>query len=166
MAWNADATRMPYRMHSEYLRALFLDDDLAEGHFKVGDRPITVRDIRVPILAVGTEQDHVAPWRSVFKFHFMTDTDVTFILTNGGHNAGILSEPGHAHRHFRIASHRHDEQYVDPDTWLARNPPREGSWWPAWTAWLQERSAAPVPPPPLGRARRLRRWRTRRAITC
>ncbi|MCC6779827.1 MAG: polyhydroxyalkanoic acid synthase [Hyphomicrobiales bacterium] len=152
MAWNADATRMPFRMHSEYLRALFLDDDLAEGHFKVGDRPITVRDIRVPILAVGTEQDHVAPWRSVFKFHFMTDTEVTFILTNGGHNAGILSEPGHPHRHFRMALHGHDQPYVDPDTWLARHPPQEGSWWSAWSRWLAERSGASVAPPPLGRA--------------
>jgi poly[(R)-3-hydroxyalkanoate] polymerase subunit PhaC len=114
-AWNADTTRMPYRMHSEYLRSLFLDNDLAEGHLKVDDRPITMHDIRVPIFAVGTEQDHVALWRSVFKFHLLTDAEVTFVLTNGGHNAGVLSEPGHAHRHFRIASQRHGEQYVDPD---------------------------------------------------
>jgi polyhydroxyalkanoate synthase len=151
MAWNADSTRMPYRMHSQYLRSLFLDNDLAEGRFEVDGRPITVHDIRAPICAIGTEQDHVAPWRSVFKLHFMTDTEVTFILTNGGHNAGILSEPGHPHRHFRIATQQHDEQYVDPDTWLLRNGPRDGSWWPAWSAWLSERSGAPVTPPPLGR---------------
>jgi polyhydroxyalkanoate synthase len=84
MAWNADATRMAYRMHSEYLRALFLDNDLAEGRFDVGGHPITVRDIRVPIFTVGTEQDHVAPWRSVFKLHFLTDSELTFVLTNGG----------------------------------------------------------------------------------
>jgi polyhydroxyalkanoate synthase len=152
MAWNADTTRMPYRMHSEYLRALFLDNDLAEGRFKAGGRPIAVHDIRVPIFAVGTERDHVAPWRSVFKFHALADAEVTFVLTNGGHNAGILSEPGHAHRHFRIASHRHDEQYVDPERWLATNAPRAGSWWPAWSAWLTERSGALVAPPPLGRS--------------
>jgi polyhydroxyalkanoate synthase len=152
MAWNADATRMPYRMHSEYLRSLFLDNDLAEGRFNVEGRPVTVSDIRVPIFAVGTEKDHVAPWRSVFKFHFLADADTTFVLTNGGHNAGVLSEPGHEHRHFRIAAQRHDEQYVDPDTWLARNPPRAGSWWLAWAAWLAERSGAPVAPPSLGQA--------------
>lgn len=151
MAWNADTTRMPYRMHSEYLRALFLDNDLAEGRFKAGGRPIAVHDIRVPIFAVGTERDHVAPWRSVFKFHALADAEVTFVLTNGGHNAGILSEPGHEHRQFRIASHRHDEQYVDPERWLATNAPRAGSWWPAWSAWLTERSGAQVAPPLLGR---------------
>jgi polyhydroxyalkanoate synthase len=152
MAWNADATRMPYRMHSEYLRSLFLDNDLAEGRFKVGGRPITVHDIRTPIFAVGTEKDHVAPWRSVFKLHFLADADITFVLTNGGHNAGVLSEPGHEHRHFRIAAQGHEEHYVDPDTWLARNPPRAGSWWPAWAAWLAQRSGEPVAPPPVGQA--------------
>ena len=151
LAWNADSTRMPYRMHSEYLRSLFLDNDLAEGRFRVGGLPVTVRDIRVPVFAVGTEWDHVAPWRSVFKLHFLADTEVTFALTNGGHNAGIVSEPGHTNRHFRLARHCHDEQYVDPDSWLAANPPREGSWWPAWSTWLADRSGPPVPTPPLGR---------------
>jgi polyhydroxyalkanoate synthase subunit PhaC len=154
MAWNADTTRMPYRMHSQYLRSLFLDNDLAQGRFRVGDRAVTIDDIRTPIFAVGTERDHVAPWRSVFKFHFLADAEVTFVLTNGGHNAGILSEPGHAHRHFRMATHRHDERYVDPDRWLASNPPREGSWWPAWAAWIRQRSGAPTVPPPLGGRKR------------
>ncbi len=152
MAWNADATRMPYRMHSEYLRSIFLYNDLAEGRFKVDGRSVSLHDIHVPIFAVGTEWDHVAPWRSAFKFHFLTDSAVTFALTNGGHNAGIVSEPGHRGRHFRIASRRHDDPYVDPDTWLAANPPSEGSWWPAWVSWLAERSGAPVAPPPLGSA--------------
>ena len=150
MAWNADATRMPYRMHSEYLRSLFLNNDLAEGRFKADGRAISVHDIRIPMFVVGTEQDHVAPWRSVHKFHFLADADIAFVLTSGGHNAGILSEPGHRNRHFRTALHRHGGQYVDPDTWLTMNSPQEGSWWPAWSAWLAERSAAPVPPPPLG----------------
>jgi polyhydroxyalkanoate synthase len=152
MAWNADATRMPYRMHSQYLRSLFLNNDLAEGRFEAGGRPVSLHDIRVPTFAVGTEQDHVAPWGSVFKFLFLTEADVTFVLTSGGHNAGILSEPGHPGRHFRMSSHRHDDFFVDPAAWLAGTAVQDGSWWPAWTDWLAQRSGAPVMLPPLGRA--------------
>jgi polyhydroxyalkanoate synthase subunit PhaC len=152
MAWNADATRMPYRMHSQYLRSLFLKNDLAEGRLKVGGRAVALPDIRMPIFVVSTERDHVAPWRSVFKLHLLTDAEITFVLTNGGHNAGIVSKPGHPRRHFRLALRQPGEPYVDPDAWFADHAPHEGSWWPAWTAWLAARSGDPVPPPPLGDA--------------
>ena len=77
---------------------------------------------------------------------------MTFVLTSGGHNAGILSEPGHPGRHFRMSSRRHDEPFVDPAAWLAGTAVRDGSWWPAWTDWLAQRSGEPLVPPPLGRA--------------
>ena len=150
MAWNADATRMPYRMHTQYLRRLFLDNDLAEGRFEVGGRPVALTDIRTPLFAVGTELDHVAPWRSVYKLHLLTDTDITFLLTKGGHNAGIVSEPGHAHRHYRVSTKGVEEHYIDPDVWLSEAARKEGSWWPEWTAWLAAHSGAPVTPPGLG----------------
>ena len=150
LAWNADATRMPARMHSEYLRQLFLNNDLAESRFKVGGRPIALTDIRAPIFAVGTETDHVAPWRSVYKFHLLTDTDVTFLLTSGGHNAGIVSEPGRAHRSYRVRTRRAADRYLDPDHWQAETHPREGSWWPEWTRWLAAHSSAMIAPPRIG----------------
>jgi polyhydroxyalkanoate synthase len=150
MAWNADSTRMPYRMHSQYLRSLFLNNDLAEGRFEVEDRPVVLPDIRAPTFVVSTERDHVAPWRSVFKFHLFSGDEITFVLTNGGHNAGILSEPHHPHRHFRMGTRKAGAPYLDPDAWFAEHAPKSGSWWPAWTAWLAARSGAMVEPPSLG----------------
>ncbi|MFO1324009.1 MAG: alpha/beta fold hydrolase [Burkholderiales bacterium] len=150
MAWNTDATRMPFRMHAEYLRRLFLQNDLAEGRYTAGGRLVAMKDLQLPLFVVGTERDHVAPWPSVYKFNLLTDADVTFALTNGGHNAGIVSEPGHPGRHYRIATKKRGDLYVDPADWMAATPPRDGSWWPEWTHWLGERSGAPVPPPPMG----------------
>jgi polyhydroxyalkanoate synthase len=150
MAWNADATRMPYRMHSEYLRQLFLDNDLAEGRFIVNGKPIALTDIRAPIFAVGTTRDHVAPWRSTYKVHLLTDTDVTYLLTTGGHNVGIVSEPGHNDRSFQAMTKRTEDHYVDPETYLAEAPRKDGSWWPEWVTWLAEKSGMPVAPPYIG----------------
>ena len=150
MAWNADATRMPYRMHSEYLRQLFLDNDLAEGRFQVDGRPVALSDIRVPIFAVGTERDHVAPWRSAFKIHLLADTDVTFLLTTAGTMRASSRSPGRLHRSYRVATQRAQDRYIDPDTWRAKAPRHDGSWWPAWVSWLADRSGKPVAPPAMG----------------
>jgi len=149
MAWNADATRMPYRMHSEYLRRLFLNNDLAEGRYIAGDKPVSLADIRAPIFAVGTVRDHVAPWRSTYKIHALTDTDVTYLLTTGGHNAGIVSEPDHKWRSYQVSTFAPGSPHVDPDTWAAHTEHQSGSWWPEWSAWLATRSGAPVPPPAM-----------------
>ena len=149
MAWNADATRLPYRMHSDYLRRLFLNNDLAEGRFFVAGKPVVLSDIRVPIFAVGTVRDHVAPWRSTYKIHLQTDTEVTYLLTTGGHNAGIVSEPGRGGRSFQLMTKKPDDQYLDPQTFLTGVPRKEGSWWPEWVGWLKVRSGASIVPPPI-----------------
>ncbi len=150
MAWNLDLTRMPYKMHSQYLRELFLDNGLASGRYLVNDKPIAIRDIHVPIFSVGTEKDHVAPWRSVYKLHLLSDSEtVTFVLTSGGHNAGIVSEPGHKHRHYRVATENKQDRYIDPDTWIQNNNPIEGSWWPEWHKWLEKHSGEKIVAQPI-----------------
>ncbi len=148
MAWNADATRMPARMHSEYLRQLFLENRLARGRFKIDGEHVALTDIKVPIFTVATETDHVSPWTSVYKIRLLTDTDVTFCLTKGGHNSGILSEPGHNGRHYRIGLKCEGEPYVSPEDWLEQSDATPGSWWPEFDKWLSnlstgQRKAAP-----------------------
>jgi len=151
MAWNADTTRMPYRMHSDYLRKLFLDNDLAEGRFVAGGEPVSLTDIRVPIFAVGTERDHVAPWRSTYKINLQTETEVTYLLTTGGHNVGIVSEVGYAGgRSFRVRKHGPNDHFVDPDRFLIEARQMEGSWWPEWVRWLEMQSAPVTRPPRMG----------------
>ena len=150
MAWSTDATRMPYRMHSEYLRRLYLDNALSEGEYCVGDHPVRLGDIQVPMFVVSTRTDHIAPWRSVYKIHLLTDTDISFVLTSGGHNAGVVSEPGHEGRVYQIADRPAGAPYVAADTWQEQVPERKGSWWPEWQAWLAERSSGRVAPPSMG----------------
>lgn len=148
--WNGDTTRMPARMHSEYLRGLFLENRLTAGRFAVEGRVIALKDISTPMFVIATETDHIAPWRSVYKIQLFTDCDLTFVLTKGGHNGGILSEPGHADRHYRIGHRAAGALYKGPDLWLFRQTAVSGSWWPEYTNWLNENSSDLVSPPQSG----------------
>ena len=150
MAWDADGTRLPARMHIEYLRRLYLRNELAEGRLPVAGRPLALDDIKLPVFLVGTERDHIAPWQSVFKLHLLNDGELTFVLTSGGHNAGIVSEPGHPHRHFRIRTRAAGGRTPGPDEWEQTTAPRDGSWWEEWSAWLAQRSGGPIDPPSMG----------------
>ena len=153
-AWNVDATRMPFRQHSEYLRSLYLNNDLADGRYQVAGRPIALSDIRVPVFSVAAQRDTVAPWPSVYKIHLLTDTEVTFCLTTGGHNVGVVNPPGPGvRRSHQVSTRAADERYVDPDTWFANTPAIDGSWWPSWAEWLEAHAGKRVAPPALGAAK-------------
>jgi polyhydroxyalkanoate synthase len=154
MSWNADGTRMPYRMHSEYLEQLYLHNDLARNRFRLGGRVISLSDIRVPLFVLGTETDHVAPWLSVYKIHQLTNGDLTFALTSGGHNAGVVSGPEHPRRRYRVHTRAQGDKYIDPQAWMEQTDVQPGSWWPMWDKWLDQRSAARVAPPSMGAPRR------------
>jgi polyhydroxyalkanoate synthase subunit PhaC len=143
MAWNADGTRMPCRMHSEYLERLYLKNELAGGEFALGAERVDLKKLRLPMFVVGTETDHVAPWRSVYKLRGLTSsTDYTFLLTSGGHNAGIVSGPVHPKRRHRVLNWSDATTTLTADEWFERAPLHEGSWWPAWEQWLAAHSAA------------------------
>ena len=148
-AWNADATRMPYRQHSEYLHQLYLDNDLAEGRYQVDGEPIELRDIRIPAFVLGTLRDTVSPWRSVYKIIPLVSGDVTFCLTSGGHNVGVINPPGsNARSSYQIATRPAGAESVDSDAWLETAPSHDGSWWPALADWLQQHASQRVTAPP------------------
>ncbi len=155
MAWNADATRMPAKMHSQYLRRLFLNDDLSEGRYPVDGRPVSLGSLTLPTFMVGTTTDHVAPWRSVHKLHYLSPAEITFALTTGGHNAGIVNPPKpDSKRRYQLLTRAAGGSYLAPADWEATAPSFAGSWWPAWQQWLAERSDSGsgkrVKPPRMG----------------
>ena len=153
-AWNADATHMPARMHGEYLRGLYLHNDLAGGRWRVRGRPVAVQDIRLPVFCVATERDHVSPWHSVYKIHLLTDTEIEFVLTSGGHNVGIVNPPdgpgAFAGASYRRACRVTGAPYQVPQDWLDAAERHQGSWWLHWQQWLAARSGPPVKPPAMG----------------
>ena len=141
MAWNSDGTRMPFRMHSEYLKQLYLQNDLAGGRFRVNGEVINLAAITVPMFVLGTETDHVAPWKSAYKARALTRSpDYTFVLTSGGHNGGIVSGPVNPKRRFRELTWKDAQTSLDPDEWMQQAVLHQGSWWPAWAAWLAAHS--------------------------
>ncbi|HSV84785.1 MAG TPA: alpha/beta fold hydrolase [Ramlibacter sp.] len=157
-AWNADATRMPARMHSEYLRRLYQDNQLAAGDYQVRGEPVDLADIRVPLFVVATERDHVSPWRSVYKLLRLARAPARFVLVSGGHNVGIVSPPegpsAHPEAGYRYADHAAGGAPKAPERWLAAARTTRGSWWACWNEWLQEHAsgtvrARPVPAVPI-----------------
>ena len=152
MSWNADGTRMAYRMHVDYLHQLYLNNDLAEGRYVANGTALSLSDVTLPMFVVGTETDHVAPWRSVYKVgRLVRSRDYTFCLTSGGHNAGIISGPQHPKRRHRVHTLRAGARLTSADRYLDTVEPAQGSWWPTWAKWLEERSAdRRVAPPAMG----------------
>jgi polyhydroxyalkanoate synthase len=140
---------MPYKMHSEYLNKLFLHNDFVEGRLTIEGKPVAPENVNIPVFAVGTEKDHVVPWPSAYKIHLQVNTSVTFVLTNSGHNAGIVSEPGHRGRYYRIHERKPGDTYLSPANWLTRSELNQSkSWWSAWENWIAGYSSPDRVKPP------------------
>jgi polyhydroxyalkanoate synthase len=148
-AWLADATRMPARMHSQYLRWLFLENRLAQGNYEVEGEAVALKDLRTPIFAVGAERDHIAPWRSVYKIALFSGAQTTFLLSGGGHNTAIVSPPSKQQAYFRMHVVGSCKEYVDPGEWMPTARVHKGSWWPEWNKWLDAHSTPDRISPPI-----------------
>ena len=155
--WNSDATRMPAAMHKYYLNHMYVRNDLAAGKLEHEGVRIDLRSIRNDVYSVASIEDHIAPWRSVYKMTQSFGGQIRFRLGHSGHIAGIVNPPASGKGNYWES----DANPPTADEWLARARKHPGSWWPDWQAWIGERSGERVPAslspgsaayPPLGPA--------------
>jgi len=137
--WNSDSTRLPERLHSDYLRCMYLKNELVNHTFTIDEETIDLKDVDIPILSIATTEDHIAPWKSVFSGLKSFGSNAEFILANSGHIAGIIqgteNKPG---KLFYYSGEFNKKQ--DAESWFNSSSKKDGSWWPYWINWLQQYS--------------------------
>jgi polyhydroxyalkanoate synthase len=147
LAWNADSTRMPAGMHSFYLRSCYLDNELAQGVMELAGQRLDLGAVSQDLYFVAAEQDHIAPWRSVYKGSRLPKGQVRLVLSNSGHIAGVVNPPNPKSKFWASED---GELPPDPDVWRSRAVEHKTSWWEDWTPWVAERAGAQRKPPPMG----------------
>ncbi|MGD0635663.1 MAG: alpha/beta fold hydrolase [Beijerinckiaceae bacterium] len=140
-AWMADPPRTPARAQRQFLHQLVLDNSLATGTYRMDGHAEALKDIDLPLFLLGAERDHAVPWRSVYKSSQFSSADTTFVLTGGGHTAGVVSPPGKARAHYRVLTGGANARKASPDAWYESAPEIHESWWPDWVSWLKTHSA-------------------------
>lgn len=139
--WNGDGSNLPGRMAVEYLRWLCQEDRFAKGTYPVDGVEVGMKDVKLPIFAVGCETDHIAPWKaSMNGLRQFGSKDKTFIVSQSGHIAGIVNPPGKD----KYGHYTNDGPLAEPDEWMAGASFNKGSWWPRWGEWLAKRSGTMV----------------------
>ena len=140
--WNSDSTRMPYKMHSQYLRQLYLHNLLKNaGGITVGGVPIDLSKIDIPTYSLATTEDHIAPWRSVYSAINIYKGKNIFVLSGSGHVVGIVNPPAKNKYSYRVC----DNHYLNPDEWFQNSKEIPGSWWPNWLSWNSKLNNEKVP---------------------
>lgn len=145
LAWNSDPVRLPAAMYTAYLRACYVNNDLAHGRFQVDGTPIRLDAIHNDLYALAAEKDHITPWRSAYATTHLVGGDTVFVRSSSGHTAGIVNPPSP-----KSAYWTNTELPATPEEWLAGAEKHTGSWWEHWIGWLSERAGDQVPPPPMG----------------
>ncbi|MET0452241.1 MAG: alpha/beta fold hydrolase [Mycobacterium sp.] len=145
LAWNADNTRMPAAMHSFYLRKFYVENSVVRGELELAGRHIELGDIKHNVYVVSAENDHIVPWRSGYATTQLVSGPARFVLSSGGHIAGIVNPPGP--KNWYLAA---DEVPADPDEWRRGATRHEGSWWEDWATWSATHAGDLVDPPPTG----------------
>ncbi len=140
--WNSDSTRMPAKMHSTYLRTMYLENRFCQpGGMHVKDVAIDLRDIKTPAYFLSTEEDHIAPWESTFAGARLLSGPLRFVLGKSGHIAGVVNPPAAK----KYGYYSGPDVGGTPMNWVARATSHEGSWWPDWQRWVQQFAGGEVP---------------------
>jgi len=145
LAWNSDSTRMPAAMHSFYLRNFYVENRLAKGSLEIAGHRIELADIKKNTYIVSAENDHIVPWQSAYASTQLISGPVRFILSSGGHIAGIVNPPGPKGWYLTA-----EELSSTPAQWRAGAVRHAGSWWEDWATWSGEHSGEMVDPPRMG----------------
>jgi polyhydroxyalkanoate synthase subunit PhaC len=149
LAWNSDNTRMPAAMHTFYLRALYLRNELARGVLEVKGHRLSLTDVQSDAYVVGAINDHIVPWAASYKTTRLMGGDVRYVLSSGGHIAGIVNPPGP-----KAWYEESKPPYpASPAQWRVAAAHHSGSWWEDWTRWAGRRAGRRTDPPPMGSER-------------
>ena len=148
LAWNADSTRLPAAMHSFYLRCLYLRNELASGQMQLAGQQLSLSDVKNDVYVVSAVNDHIVPWQTSYKATGLLGGQVRYVLSSGGHIAGIVNPPG-PKAWYEVANHNPP----DAAEWRAAAARQSGSWWEDWTSWARRRAGDRVRPPAIGSSR-------------
>jgi polyhydroxyalkanoate synthase subunit PhaC len=143
LAWNADGTNLPARLHDQFL-GIFRDNNLVRpGGVSVLGTPVDLSRIEVPTFVTGAVNDHLTPWKGCYRTTQLLSGPSTFVLSNAGHVASLVNPPGNPKATYWAGG----KPGTDPETWQAGAEKHTGSWWEAWAEWVLERSGDEVPAP-------------------
>jgi polyhydroxyalkanoate synthase subunit PhaC len=149
LAWNSDSTRMPPKMHAFYLRQFYVENKLPKGELEIAGQLINLGDIKNDAYVVGAENDHIVPWRSSYAATSLLSGPVRFVLSSGGHIAGIVNPPG-PKGWYVVLDGDGDRLPESPDEWRQLAERHSGSWWEDWATWSDALAGDLIDPPQMG----------------
>src|SRR6266571_218987 len=146
--WNADGTRMTREAHMFFLRDICLKNGLTKhGQLVVKGVPIDLRNLRQDLYVVGTQQDHIVPWKTAWRITQLASGKVRFVLGGSGHIAGVINPPGKGRGYWT-----NETQVKSAEQWFESAESHKDSWWADWLEWLKPRSGEQTAPPATGNA--------------
>ena len=135
--WNSDSTRMPARMHSFYLRNMYIDNKLGvPGGIELNGEPVDLSKVKVPAYFISTAEDHIAPWKTTYKGAKYLGAKVRFVLGGSGHIAGIVNPPSTKKYQYWT----NEKNPETPEKWFETATSHPGSWWDDWQKWMDARN--------------------------